>query len=339
VIGLVLAGGGAKGAYQAGAVQLLAERGFAPDLIAGTSIGALNAAVLLSEPTFREGARRLTETWDELGRSEVVRPSVSGAVGLIALAGLLAVVPTMAAIGLTRRLSLLDPAPIERLVRRAVDPARVRSSSIEAWVAIFPSLRLPLIDAGLAGDLLARWAGAGVEWRRLQDLAGDGQVFELLLASAALPIAFPRRKLGGRHYIDGGLADNAPLGALVRRGCTAAVVIHLDNAGTWDRRAERHAGLPIVEIRPRRPIQASEAPAVGRVAALLDFTAARLDELRRRGYEDARATVEPIVEKLGALRDLRSTGRRLAESTQRLELDPPLDEPAAAIPDAPSGMK
>jgi NTE family protein len=329
VIGLVLAGGGARGAYQAGAVQLLAERGFAPDLVAGTSIGALNAAVLLSEPKFADGALRLVDTWDELGRADLVRPSARGAIGLAALAASVlapALRGGLAAGGLVGgRLSLLDPSPVERLLRRAIDPARILSSSVEAWISVFPSARLLAhLDAGLAGDLAARWAGARAEWIRLQDLAGAAEVIQALLASAALPLAFPRRRLGDRHYVDGGLGENVPLPALVGRGCTAAVVVHLDNASTWDRRDERFAGLQIVEIRPRLPMQLSETPVVGRVASLLDFSAARIGELRRRGYEDARDTIGRILDVLGAVRGLRRAGRQLAESTRRLAADPPL---------------
>ena len=53
-IGLVLAGGGAKGAYQSGVVKYLAEIDFAPHIIAGTSIGALNGAILASNTSFKQ---------------------------------------------------------------------------------------------------------------------------------------------------------------------------------------------------------------------------------------------------------------------------------------------
>lgn len=72
--GLVLVGGGAKGAYQVGALQYLAELGLQPQIIAGTSIGALNGAVLASSGGFPQSVRRLSELWKQLARADILRP-------------------------------------------------------------------------------------------------------------------------------------------------------------------------------------------------------------------------------------------------------------------------
>ncbi|MBS9386020.1 MAG: patatin-like phospholipase family protein [Dolichospermum sp. BR01] len=61
-LGLVLAGGGAKGAYKSGVVKYLAEIDFAPLMIAGTSIGALNGAILASGTSFKQSSDRL-QSW------------------------------------------------------------------------------------------------------------------------------------------------------------------------------------------------------------------------------------------------------------------------------------
>lgn len=74
-IGLVLAGGGAKGAYQAGALTYLAELGFQPKIIAGTSIGALNGAVVASHQSFVQGVDYLNQLWDKLGQAQIIRPN------------------------------------------------------------------------------------------------------------------------------------------------------------------------------------------------------------------------------------------------------------------------
>ncbi len=63
-VGLVLVGGGAKGAYQAGALRYLAELDFSPHIIAGTSIGALNGAVLAANKPLKQAVQRLDELWD-----------------------------------------------------------------------------------------------------------------------------------------------------------------------------------------------------------------------------------------------------------------------------------
>src|SRR5678816_3089230 len=62
---LVLQGGGALGAYQAGVYEALAENGFAPDWVTGVSIGAINAAIIGGNPTALRVAR-LREFWDRV---------------------------------------------------------------------------------------------------------------------------------------------------------------------------------------------------------------------------------------------------------------------------------
>ena len=66
-LGLVLSGGGAKGAYQVGVMKALVELGITQiDGIAGASIGALNGAVLASAPDIKTGTERLTRLWARL---------------------------------------------------------------------------------------------------------------------------------------------------------------------------------------------------------------------------------------------------------------------------------
>ncbi len=67
---LVLAGGGTRGAVQIGMLQVLAEHGFVPDRIYGTSVGAINGAGFAGDPT-REGVERMAGIWTALGRDDV----------------------------------------------------------------------------------------------------------------------------------------------------------------------------------------------------------------------------------------------------------------------------
>ena len=67
---LVLAGGGTRGAVQIGMLQVLAEHGFVPDRIYGTSVGAINGAGFAGDPT-REGVERMAQIWAGLGRDDV----------------------------------------------------------------------------------------------------------------------------------------------------------------------------------------------------------------------------------------------------------------------------
>lgn len=70
--GLVLSGGGAVGAYQAGVVKALAECGTQISMVSGTSIGAFNGAIIAASPDLSEAAVRLEALWDHLGNNQVL---------------------------------------------------------------------------------------------------------------------------------------------------------------------------------------------------------------------------------------------------------------------------
>ncbi|MEX5426498.1 patatin-like phospholipase family protein, partial [Acinetobacter radioresistens] len=65
-LGLVLSGGGAKGAYHVGVIKALQELGIQIDMLSGASIGALNGAVLLSADTQKQGLLNLETLWKKL---------------------------------------------------------------------------------------------------------------------------------------------------------------------------------------------------------------------------------------------------------------------------------
>jgi NTE family protein len=316
--GLVLAGGGAKGAYQVGALRYLRDLGFCPWKIAGTSIGALNGGVLASERTFAVGVDRLEEMWRRLGREQILQLHPRATKRAL-IYGAYAFVPTLrstiAALlpsWLREEVSLFDPEPVERLLREAIDPAAIRRGP-ELWVTVFRSLDVPLLDLAVLGDMARAATGADAEWFRAQDF-GDEEITEVLLASAAIPIAFPRREILGNKYVDGGLADNAPVGALVRAGCSRVIVIHLSNGVAWSRH-----GLPdetVIEIRPELPIQQSGTPVLGLLDALLDFSADRIEKLRQQGYEDARRCLQQLSHVLDAKSGEKQAQNQLVASTQ-----------------------
>ncbi|NER99400.1 MAG: patatin-like phospholipase family protein [Symploca sp. SIO1B1] len=239
-VGFVLVGGGAKGAYQAGALKYIAEETtIEPHIIAGTSIGALNGAVLAANLTFDQGVRRLNELWDRLGDELILRPNTSTVLKTLSNAAQ-TTVPTFEkwSLDLLVQLQLLpkhtaifDPEPIERLLREAVNLTNLRQGK-ELWVTVIPSLKIPGIDYDLLMslvDLIRARIGTKAQWLCAQNFQDDETLYNLLLASAAIPLAFPQREINGQFYVDGALGDNIPLGALAAQGCTHAIIIHLDN--------------------------------------------------------------------------------------------------------------
>ncbi|MBR8829863.1 MAG: hypothetical protein N5P05_000596 [Chroococcopsis gigantea SAG 12.99] len=331
-IGLVLAGGGAKGAYQAGALKYLAEIGFQPRIIAGTSIGALNGAVLASNSSFPRGVDLLNQLWDELGKAQILKPNAGAAITILSYVTLTAVPNFQGwAVKLLERTGLIpdgntifDPRPIEQLMRKAIDVRELRRGR-ELWITVFPSLNIPGFDYDLlmvGMDIIRAKLGTEAHWLCAGDFDDDDVLYDLLLASAAIPLAFPQRQVNGQHYIDGGLADNIPFGALAARGCTHAIVIHLDNGEIWNR--QDFPGQAIIEIRPEQQLNSSGVPIWGSVSSVLNFTPQYVSDLKRRGYQDAKRCLEPILQTFGLLREQRQSHQSLLESTRALIEDPPL---------------
>lgn len=324
--GLVLAGGGAKGAYQAGVLQYLCEIGFEPHIIAGTSIGALNGAVLSASHSFSHGVSRVNNLWNKLGQSNILLPNAGLAAKVTSYIAK-STVPTFSewTIEFLEKAGIIedsnclfDPKPIENFLREAVNPKQLRTGT-ELWVAAFPALDIPGIDYDLlmaAIDVFRSRMGTKAHWLRVQDCSDDETLYSLLLASAAIPLAFPTRTVNSQRYVDGGLADNVPLGALAARGVTHAIVIHLGNGSIWNR--NNFPEQTIIEIRPVDIIDELSTPVVGGIAALLDFSLERITLLKQRGYQDAKYHLEPILEGLLAIRSQKYSQESLLSSTQRL---------------------
>src|SRR5229473_1120967 len=144
----VLAGGAGLGAMQAGMVHALYERGIAPDLLIGTSAGALNAAFLASRPATVATAHELAALWRGLRRRDILplRPATL----LAGLAG--------------RRDHLIPDAALRRLAARHLQFARLEQAAIPLHLVAFDLLagtEVRLSDGPLADAVLAAAARGG----------------------------------------------------------------------------------------------------------------------------------------------------------------------------------
>jgi len=175
-IALVLSGGGAKGAYEAGVAAVLAERGLPIRLVAGSSAGALNAAMIADGRV-----DRLDALWRGLSRDRVYALRTR-----VFFAGLLPGWLTLLA--LDRAGSLFDPQPLRELIDATVDLERIRASPV----------RLLVVTTDLA---------------RREPRLFDNRTLtrEALMAAAAVPGAFPAVEVDGALLVDGGLTGRAPV--------------------------------------------------------------------------------------------------------------------------------
>lgn len=218
---LVLGGGGAKGEFELGAVEFLAERGCGFDFFGGVSVGALNASILAQHAKLGDGILRLKELWDAVrGDSDIYsKPFPGGAVGT-GLGSLLA----LASDSGWARDSIYASDPLKDLIAKHVvweDLAR----SGKIWAVGVTSLTdgvyyLVANDAALMEA--AKREGASLELTLERDRAGSipDKVVEFILASASMPVLFPPVDIYGHRFVDGGLRDITPLSSAFRAAKT-----------------------------------------------------------------------------------------------------------------------
>jgi NTE family protein len=170
-VAFALSGGGNLGPMQAGSIVALMEAGIRPDLLVGTSVGALNAAFLATRPGVA-GARALMEAWSALKRPEAVRLDF-----FTALAGFLGF-----------RNHLISDQQLRKLIRRWVEIDRIEQATTVP-------IAITTTDA-LTGDCV---------------VLTTGDISDSLAASCAIPGLFPPVSINGRWLVDGGLSANQPV--------------------------------------------------------------------------------------------------------------------------------
>jgi NTE family protein len=189
-IAFVLSGGAALGAIQVGMLRALYERGIAPDLIVGTSAGALNGAFIASRPQTVQTADELARSWRGVRRSSVF--PLNPLTGLLGFVG--------------RRDHLVPSSGLERLIVRNLEPERLE--------------RLPIPLHVVAVDVIT-----GEE-----RLLSAGPLREAILASSAIPGVLPPVSWGDRVLMDGGVANNTPISHAVALGARRIYVLPTGHA-------------------------------------------------------------------------------------------------------------
>lgn len=222
--GLVLEGGGARGAYQIGAFRALQEIGVEIKGIAGTSVGALNGAMIAQGEL-----DKAYQLWWDLNPARVFSLDTRGLEQLNNLA--------LSVDNLPRLLKKvrevfndggLDITPLRELVAEVINEDRIRHSGIDfGLVAVSLSDLKPL-------ELF------------VEDIP-PGKLTDYLLASASFP-GFKVDPVEGKRLIDGGLHDNMPVSLLVAKGYDDIIVIRTHGPGRH--RRVRKKGLRLTYITP-----------------------------------------------------------------------------------------
>lgn len=248
--GLVLEGGGAKGAYQIGVWKALAEAGVQLEAVAGTSVGALNGALICMGDI-----ENACEVWENISHAQVMDVDESRMERIFAGKGNL---PEILFEGAMMALTGgADVTPLKELIDRHVDEKRVRESRVDFYVSTYSLTDHKELDLPVSE----------MEPDRLK---------EYLLASALVVPLFKNEKLHGKRYMDGGIINNVPLDSLVKRGYQNILVVRIFGVGR-EKRVEIPENVRVQTIAPRVNL-----------GYMLDFDGKKSARNLKIGYYDAK---------------------------------------------------
>jgi len=254
-LGLVLTGGGARAAYQVGALRALAElfgRGPLPfQVVTGVSAGAINGSSLAAEADDFPGAvKHLGDTWLSLTPDRVYR---TDALSLVSIGSGWFRGLTAGGTQPPRRYNhLLDTAPLRELLGREIQFERIREN-VERGLLRALAISATNYETGTSVTFfdgvpeLQPWARS----RRMG--VKTGITLDQVMASAAIPIFFPPIQIGHSWYGDGGVRLAAPMSPALHLGADRVLVIGIRHPRTAEETLEINAtpardDLPLSEI-------------------------------------------------------------------------------------------
>ncbi len=250
--GIVFDGGGARGAYQIGAWKALREAGVQIRAVAGTSVGALNGALVCmgDVDTAEDIWRKMTfstvmdvddEWMERLFRKETsLKEFLNEGWKKLKDGG-------------------IDITPLRKLIHETVDEETIRTCGIELALLTFSVSDFKELDLSV------------------EDIP-EGLLEDFLLASAYL-LGFKNERLHGKKYIDGGVINNVPLNSLVKRGYENIIEVRIYGPGRE----------PRVKL-PEGSIKYEIAPRV-KLGSIIEFSGKRSRQNLTIGYYDAKRLI------------------------------------------------
>jgi len=237
-IALVLAGGGARGAYEMGALSVLApvleKRGEQVSIILGTSIGGINAAYLAanSHLPLSEAAAGGAEVWRNLRYRDAMRSLLSPS----ALMMLLRFIGTSLSLPVKAVPSLLDTAPLRKTLNRIIEFERIAKNVADAATPLYAvGVVATSYESGRSIVFHQGGETPPTNEERAIDYVPSRLTNVHVLASGAIPVIFPAVEVtepasSRGWYGDGGARLNAPLDPALEFGAERVIVIGLNSA-------------------------------------------------------------------------------------------------------------
>ncbi|PHS31041.1 MAG: patatin [Alkaliphilus sp.] len=264
-IGLVLTGGGGKGAYHIGVWKALREFGVDKNIyaVSGTSIGALNAVLFI-----QGDYNKAEEIWLSLSQEKIMSHNLDKIAVKLAEIGLekLAIwITELKHHGWFSRKGLLT------IIDDDINLSCISRSDILSYVTCCET-----------GSLRAKYF-------KLNGCSNE-RITKILLASSALPLLYAPVEIDGKKYIDGGIpvpnADNVPITPLYEEGCRLIFVLHLSRSNLVDH--NKFSESRIIEIVPQESLG-------GIFSGTLDFTPGAIRRRIEAGYKDTMLCVPTLI--------------------------------------------
>lgn len=256
-VGLVLEGGGVKGAYELGAVIALLENGYSFNAITGTSIGALNGAVLASQ-----GVEKLAGYWEEAKYCPVFDFDDETVARFKQKDfDLDLIIATGKKLLTAREIIRESYEHTLKFVYDRLKEEEIRGSDVDFGCVTYNISDMKPFEA-MKSDI------------------PEGKLIDYIVASACFPI-FPPKVIDGKKFIDGGVYDNMPINLLARTGCKRMIVVRTNPESKQPKRRIEFGDLEITYIMPSTNL--------GRAMA---FSPERIENLKQLGYQDAKRVME-----------------------------------------------
>ncbi|MGL4570112.1 MAG: patatin-like phospholipase family protein [Clostridium sp.] len=265
-IGLVLAGGGARGAYQIGVWKGLKEIGIDRyiSVISGTSIGALNAVL------FCQGDLNIAEEiWNDISIEKIIptdhkdllKRSILVTIGSKNLNFVKKYIPKAMEGGNISRSGLID------IIDNSINLKAIRENEVICYAAC---TEIPSIEA---------------KYFKINNY-DVSDIKKILLATSALPMIYGSENIDGKDYLDGGIVDNMPIQPVYGEGCDIIIVVPLAKEVIIDRKL--YPNTKIIEIRPSEIEYGFDGT--------IDFNSDNAKKKMKIGYDDVINQIVPIIE-------------------------------------------
>lgn len=258
MIGLVLQGGGARGAYQAGACLAFKKAGIKFDGICGTSIGALNGALVACGKE-----EHLVELWENIDMGSILGYDEKYLEKKLKnehdfnyyRLGFLNFVKILKSHG-------INSEGLENIIKTNVNEEELRNNSIDYGIC---TVRL--------NDLKPLYI--------FKENMIKGKLHDYILASCYLPFFKMEKKVDEHYYIDGGFYDSTPINMLIDKGYNKVYVVELK---------------PIINInkKPKKDVEIIRITPTRSLGGVINFDSTSLKDYIKMGYYDTLRVIEKL---------------------------------------------